>query len=152
MGGNAKPGAESYGVTDGWRAPASRNADLSPTMPSRTPPGGPWHTVYSKRKLVAGTPNIFVSVFTPHADSDNSVVVAQMAKSTAINSAPNGGDVTVKVGLEGGGVLDVTFGSDDKWSLRRLKSTGIPDSTLLSATAPRSQLLAEDLEPDEELL
>ena len=112
LGGNAAAGEEIYGVADGWRSPLMRNHDLSPQPPARAPAGGPWSTVYSKRKVLARRPNVFVSVFVPH---DDAAAANKMAKATAIRVDSSA--VSVEVGLEGGASLKVRIGvgGSDVW-------------------------------------
>lgn len=122
FGGNDE--AEKYGVATGWKAPSQRTADLSPVPEAPFLSYGPhnvsttatlWNTVYSKRKLVGGKPNVFVSLFIPHWSR---AAAAAMAKETTIfvNGAQE--KVDVHVALEDGKLLDVTVGPGDQWNCK----------------------------------
>ena len=122
FGGNDKSGEERYGVATGWKAPSQRNTDLSPIPEPPFLSYGPrnvsttatlWNTVYSKRKLAGGKSNIFVSLFTPHLNSD---AAATMADGTTISVDDTKGKVNVHAALEGGNGLDVTVGPGDQWN------------------------------------
>ena len=122
FGGNAK--SEGYGVATGWKAPAQRNADLSPVPEGPFLSYGPrnvsktatlWNTVYSKRKLVGGKRNVFVSLFVPHWSSAAAPTMAQGSTISVDDSAEK---VSVHVAREGGEGLDVVIGPGDQWSCK----------------------------------
>ena len=74
-----------------------------------------WKTIYSKRRLVGGQPNVFVSVFVPYRDAS---AKAQMAAGTAIDVVDAAvGKVVVRVRLEAGGALEASLGGGDDWAL-----------------------------------
>ena len=112
FGGNAKD--EEYGVAPGWRSPAQRNAtDLSPLIDKRDSTSRLWKTVYSKRRLVGGQPNVFVSVFIPYW---NASAKAQIAAGATID-VEGAGKVVVRVRLDGGGAIEASLGGGDAWGL-----------------------------------
>ena len=126
FGGNSPDASEQYGIATGWRAPYLRHSDLTPV------PSGPfvrhngsdtsasqqlWNTVYSKRKLVGGRPNVFVSIFTPH--QRESAATAMAAASTInISTSHNHYNVSISVALEDGNALHVTMDSHDVWTMK----------------------------------
>eukprot|EP01052_Picozoa_sp_SAG31_P024718 SAG31_NODE_2121_length_6404_cov_17.936875_7_plen_640_part_00 len=122
FGGNDR--SEEYGVVTGWKAPSRRNPDLSPVAEAPFLSYGPrnvsatatlWNTVYSKRKLVGGKTNVFVSLFIPHWSS---TAASAIAEGTTISVDDDTERVEVRVGLEAGTVLNMAIGPGDRWSCK----------------------------------
>jgi hypothetical protein len=120
FGGNSA--TEEYGAVTGWKVPAQRKADMSPVP--QTPfisarnvsqTDTLWNTVFSKRTLIGGQPNVFVSVFTPHLSK---AAAPAMAKATTIAVDDGKRHIAVHVVLEGGAALDVALGPGDQWSCK----------------------------------
>lgn len=122
LGGNGA--TEEYGVVSGYKVPAERNPDMSPVpQPPFIRYGAAnfsktdtlYNTIFSKRTLVGGRPNVFVSVFTPHL---NKAAAPAMAKATTIVVDKENRHVAVHVALEGGAALDVELDPGDQWSCK----------------------------------